>query len=270
MKDNNNIIVFDIETQTPIKRNRDYSSLRLSVVVAYFYKDDSYKVYNEDDIDRFIDELKEAELVVGFNLKGFDYLVLENYAGESLADIPTLDILEEVYESIGRRIKLDSLVEASLSDKKTANGLIAVQLWKQGRLDELIDYCRNDVRLTKELYEFGRDNGYLLYRNFGKLEKIPVSWGKKDTVKGKLRDAFNQRVSIQIYYSASSSDNGSTLPKKRLIDIYYMDNDQIVAYCHLRGALRTFNIRRILDARTTNNKYEIAEDFDINTYKEDF
>ena len=269
-KEKDNIIVFDIETQTPIRSNQSKSQLRVSVTVAYFYKDDSYKVYDENDIDELIQELKGADLVVGFNLKGFDYPVLENYSDEPLGDLPTLDILEEVYNSLGRRIKLDYLAEATLNNKKTANGLMAVKFWENGQIEKLVEYCKHDVRLTKELYDYGQNYGYLLYKNFDKLERISISWSKIGSLKVKLNKAFLEKKTINIYYTSSSTGDGEVMPQKRLIDIYYIDEDQIVAFCHLRRAWRTFNIRRILDIRPTNKKYKIAEDFDIDTYRKYF
>jgi DEAD/DEAH box helicase domain-containing protein len=266
MNKNKNIVVFDIETRTPINHKEDKGQLRVSVVVAYFYKDDSYKFYNENNILELIEELQKADLVVGFNLKGFDYPVLEKYASKPLDNLPTLDILEEIYYSYGRRIKLDNIAQATLGSQKTANGLMAVKYWKQGRINELIEYCRHDVELTKQLYDYGVKTGYLLNDNFGKLERIPVAWGKAGRLKAKLNKAFIDKKSINIYYSSSTADNGSGSLQKRLIDIYHINIDKIVAFCHLRQDLRTFNINRILDARVTNNTYEIPESFNVEEY----
>ncbi|MCK5306072.1 MAG: ribonuclease H-like domain-containing protein [Candidatus Omnitrophica bacterium] len=182
MKVEKDVIVFDIETQNTFADvgNGGCAKLLLSVAVAYFYKDNSYRVYTEENIGEFLPLLKAAELVIGFNIKGFDYPVLEKYFKEPLDEVRTLDILYKVHASLGRRIKLDYLAEATLGSKKSADGLMAVKFWRSGRIDELIDYCRQDVKLTKELYEFGCQNSYLLYRKYGHLEKIPVSWCKKE------------------------------------------------------------------------------------------
>lgn len=271
MKEDRNVIVFDIETQNAFMDvgRGNYDKLHLSIAVAYFYKTDTYEVYTEDNIYELLSYFKEADLVVGFNIKGFDYPVLEGYFGESLDDISTLDMLEEVHRSIGRRIKLDYLAEATLGNKKTANGLVAIKFWKDGRIEELTEYCKHDVKLTKELYEYGKAHGYLLFRNFGSLEKIPVNWGKKDELKGKIQQAFDKKETVEIRYSASSMEEKNFMPQRRMVDIYYLDNKQIIAFCHLRRALRTFNIRRILDIKPTNKKYLIPENFDIITYKQE-
>ena len=48
---------------------------------------------------------------------------------------------------------------------------------KQGNLDKIIDYCRQDVAITRDLYFFGRKNGYLLFRNKAKkIVRVVVDW----------------------------------------------------------------------------------------------
>lgn len=269
MKKDKNIIVFDIETQNTFMDvgRGNFDKLLISVVVAYSYKNDTYKVYTEDNIYEMLSLLKEAELVVGFNIKKFDYPVLESYFREPLDNLPTLDILEEVYSSIGRRIKLDYIAEATLGNKKLADGLKAVEFWHEGKMEELIEYCKYDVKLTKELYEYGAKYGYLLYKNFDCLERIPIFWQKRDIIKEMLEKSFKDKRSLKITYSASSTRRGAPLPDKRAVDIYHMDERQIVAFCHLRNDLRTFNIRKILDAEATDVVYRVPESFNIDAYK---
>jgi DEAD/DEAH box helicase domain-containing protein len=121
--------------------------------------------------------LCELDLVVGFNLKRFDYRVLQPYTDISLETLPTLDILEEVHRFLGFRLALGHLAEATLGQKKTGNGLLALELYKNGRWEELESYCRQDVLLTKSLFEFGAHQGYLIYQHRqGGLVRVPVSW----------------------------------------------------------------------------------------------
>jgi DEAD/DEAH box helicase domain-containing protein len=134
-------------------------------------------VYREIDLAHLFRRLGELDLVVGFNLKRFDYRVLQPYTDVSLEALPTLDILEELHNFLGFRLSLDHLAEATLGRKKTGNGLLALEHYKNGRWEELESYCRQDVLLTKSLFEFGADQGYLLYMHRrGDLVRVPVTW----------------------------------------------------------------------------------------------
>lgn len=134
-------------------------------------------VYREADLADLCRRLGELDLVVGFNLKRFDYRVLQPYTNIPLDNLPTLDILEELHSFLGFRLSLDHLAEATLGRKKTGNGLLALEFYKNGRWEELESYCRHDVLLTKSLFEFGAQEGYLLYQHRrGDLVRVPVTW----------------------------------------------------------------------------------------------
>jgi DEAD/DEAH box helicase domain-containing protein len=65
----------------------------------------------------------------------------------------------------------------SLGIEKSADGLQALKWWKEGRIDEIVEYCRVDVQITHEIYLYGRKNGYLLFQNkAGQAVRIPVDW----------------------------------------------------------------------------------------------
>ncbi|MGC9521517.1 MAG: ribonuclease H-like domain-containing protein, partial [Anaerolineae bacterium] len=123
-------------------------------------------------------DLSEADLVVGYNLYGFDYPVLQHYTDEIvLAELPTVDMMVEIQRRLGFRLKLDSIATATLNMQKSADGLQAVRWWREGRVDEIIAYCRQDVEVTRQIYEFGKQNRYIQYydRQF-RIKKVPVSW----------------------------------------------------------------------------------------------
>lgn len=134
-------------------------------------------VYREGDLERLCRRLAELDLVVGFNLKRFDYRVLQPYSPIHLADLPTLDILEDIQKILGFRLSLGHLAEKTLGEKKTGNGLLALELYKAGRWEELEAYCRQDVLLTRRLFEHGAREGYLVYQHRqGLLVRLPVAW----------------------------------------------------------------------------------------------
>jgi DEAD/DEAH box helicase domain-containing protein len=116
--------------------------------------------------------------VVGFNILKFDYRVLAGAFDFTWNELPTLDILSDVHAILGFRLSLDHLAGHTLGAGKTADGLMALKWWKTGEVEKIVDYCRQDVAVTRDLYLFGLRNGYLLYKNkAGKLVRVPCKWG---------------------------------------------------------------------------------------------
>jgi DEAD/DEAH box helicase domain-containing protein len=124
-----------------------------------------------------VERLQAAPLVVGFNVLRFDYKVLSGLVSFRKRDIDTLDLLTHIHERLGYRLKLDNLAQATLGAPKSADGLQALAWWKEGRLDLISEYCRKDVELTRDLYLYGREHGYVLFTNkAGARVRVPVSW----------------------------------------------------------------------------------------------
>lgn len=174
-----NKIILDLETQKDFGevggRNKHHL-LRVSVAGAYSYLDDQYSVFEERELHKLGELLASADQVIGFNLLQFDYAVLKPYFNFSLEVVPTLDILVEIEKMLGHRISLESLAAATLGRGKTGTGLMAINLYKTGQLEELKKYCLNDVKLTKEIYDYGQKHGKLLYKDFFETREIPVSF----------------------------------------------------------------------------------------------
>jgi DEAD/DEAH box helicase domain-containing protein len=145
--------------------------------------------YREGDLERLAQRLQELDLVVGFNVKRFDYRVLQPYTSIDLAALPTLDILEEIQKNLGHRLSLGHLAEKTLGEAKTGDGLLALELYAAGNWEELESYCRQDVVLTKRLFTFGVEKGYLLYQHRqGALVRVPVDWREERFFGGIRRD----------------------------------------------------------------------------------
>ena len=172
--------VLDLETRRSAEEVGGWghaSRMGVSCVVVYDSLTDTYEEYLGEDMDRLTDHLRQLDLVVGFNILRFDYAVLKGYSTFDFHSLPTLDLLAEVHTRLGYRLSLDHLGEHTLGKKKSADGLMALTWWKQGKIRQIIDYCRDDVELTRDLYLFGRDNRYLLFRNkAGMKVRVPVSW----------------------------------------------------------------------------------------------
>jgi DEAD/DEAH box helicase domain-containing protein len=175
-----NTIIFDLETQYAADEVGGWShirDMRLAVGVTYNVETDTYSSFTEKEAEALIKTLQEADLVVGYNLLRFDYEVLRAYTDDPLSDLPTVDMLQDLYRALGWRPKLDDLAAATLGERKSADGLQAVRWFREGQLDKVIDYCRRDVEVTWLVYEFGQRNGYVQYRDRRwRLHRVPVRW----------------------------------------------------------------------------------------------
>jgi DEAD/DEAH box helicase domain-containing protein len=174
------VVVFDIETQRSFDEvggRTQMHRLGVSVAVAYRYDTDEFVVYTEDGVGELVELLCGADLVVGYNLKGFDYEVLRGYTDVNLQALPTLDLMYDLESRLGFRPKLDSVASATLGVGKTADGLQALEWWRQGEVDKIAEYCRADVRVTRDLFDFGKRNRFVLISRFGGSPKrVEVEW----------------------------------------------------------------------------------------------
>ncbi len=172
--------VFDLETQRSAEEVGGWNNadkMGISCAVLYDSKEDRCFEYLEDGVDKLIEHMKSLPLIVGFNIKRFDYFVLKGYSDFDFLQLKTLDILEEVYNRLNYRLSLDGLATVTLGAAKSANGLLALQWWKEGRVKEIVEYCAKDVELTRQLFLFGKKNKYLLYKNkAGNMVRVPVGW----------------------------------------------------------------------------------------------
>ncbi|MGC9357922.1 MAG: ribonuclease H-like domain-containing protein, partial [Anaerolineae bacterium] len=152
--------------------------LRISVAVTYDTSDESFHRYTESEVEMLVADLQQADLVVGYNLYGFDYPVVQRYTETvALTSLPTVDMMREIQKRLGFRVSLNSVATATLKIGKSADGLQAVQWWREGRIEEIFTYCEQDVEVTRRVYEFGRTYRYVQFfdRQY-RLRKVPVSW----------------------------------------------------------------------------------------------
>ncbi|PID40568.1 MAG: DEAD/DEAH box helicase [Proteobacteria bacterium] len=172
--------VLDIETQRSAQEVGGWhhaQRMRVSCVVLYDSQSDSYYEFVEGQIPMLMNRVRKLDMVIGFNIKRFDYRVLSAYTDADFSRIPTLDLLEKVKDQLGYRLSLDHLASMTLNVGKTADGLDALRWWKEGKMAKMLEYCRSDVAITRDLYRFGRDNGYLLFQNkASQIVRLPVKW----------------------------------------------------------------------------------------------
>ena len=174
------VVVLDVETQHIASEVGGWSNIRdmrLAVGVTYHAASDVYRSYEEHDARQLINALREADLIVGYNLLRFDYEVLRRYTQDPLLDLPTVDMLDHIYRALGWRLSLEAVAGATLGEGKHGDGLQAVQWFREGDLQKVIDYCRRDVEVTWRVYQFGQQNGYIKYRDRRRgVQRVPVRW----------------------------------------------------------------------------------------------
>jgi DEAD/DEAH box helicase domain-containing protein len=172
--------VLDIETRRSAAEVGGWNraeKMGVSCAVLYDSGSGQFHDYSQDQVEKMCRHLARLDLVVGFNLIRFDYKVLAGLCDFDFYGLPTLDILVKIHETLGYRLSLDHLAQNTLGTQKSADGLMALQWWQQGKLDKIIEYCTQDVRVTRDLYRFGRENRFLVFKNkAGSQVRVPVSW----------------------------------------------------------------------------------------------
>ncbi|HMQ02039.1 MAG TPA: ribonuclease H-like domain-containing protein [Candidatus Doudnabacteria bacterium] len=171
-------IVLDLETQKSFEevggRGKNHL-LKVSVCGIYDYIRDVYEVYEEHELPRLGPLLQSADQVIGFNIKQFDFEVLQPYMNFPLNELPTYDLLEEIEKVIGHKIRLEAVAQATLGSGKSGNGLEALLYYKNGKMEQLKKYCLDDVRVTKQVYEYALTNQKVLYRDYFTIKEAPIS-----------------------------------------------------------------------------------------------
>ncbi|MBI3572437.1 ribonuclease H-like domain-containing protein [Candidatus Kaiserbacteria bacterium] len=175
-------LVFDIETISPlaVRGRLNTDDQELTVVGAYDSATDTYASYTKEELQKFWPIVERADLLIGFNSDTFDIPILNRYYPGDLAKIRSLDLLAEVYKALGRRVRLDSLAQATLGRGKSGDGLAAQAWWNAGETEKVRNYCLEDVRLTKELYDYMRERGSVRYKDLRDIREIKIdtkNWG---------------------------------------------------------------------------------------------
>jgi DEAD/DEAH box helicase domain-containing protein len=176
-------VVFDIETKnifSDVGQNNP-AALDISVVGAYDSESSSYRAFIEEEFGDLWRIIERADILIGFNSDHFDIPLLNKYYPGDLTKIKSLDILSEIKNSFGRRMKLDQIAEGTLGRNKTAHGLMATEWWKKGEYQKVKDYCLQDVKITKEIYDYAIANNKLFFKEGGKNIEIPLdtsNWEK--------------------------------------------------------------------------------------------
>ena len=265
----NDTLVIDLETKksfAEVGGERNIADLGISVAGVYSYAKDAFFALEEHEVGQLEKMLEETSHIIGFNIIHFDIPVLQPYTPSINFDrIAVTDIFKDAVDFLGHRVGLDGVCKATLGQSKSGHGLEALEWFRQGRVEEVKKYCLDDVRLTRDLYEYGKKNGHILFESFvdNKIHSIQVDWadGEKKPIRRIVEDAFAARERLLIEYVSSQDSDGKGFVKNRKIDVYAMKpNGEIEAYCHLRQAVRLFQLRRIARAEPTGEHYVLAQD----------
>jgi len=175
------IVYFDLETQRTAGDVGGWGNkhkMGISVASTYSTRLGEYCCYLEDEVDQLIEQLRRADLVVGFNHIGFDYEVLMAFTVLELREqLHSLDLMLDLEKRLGHRLKLDAVASATLGTSKTADGLEAIRWWQQGKILDIARYCCFDVKVTRCVHEYGMKHGHVKYLDRSRREvKVEVDW----------------------------------------------------------------------------------------------
>ena len=174
-------LLFDLETLRSAADVGGWGNahrMGLAIAVVCRLEEERFEVFGENDARALASALRAARLVIGFNVRRFDYRVLAGYTGADYNRlVPTLDLLEDVHRALGFRLGLDHLARATLGNGKSADGLQSLAWVREGRLDLVEEYCRHDVEVLRDLYLFGRREGYVMWNDReARRMRLPVRW----------------------------------------------------------------------------------------------
>jgi DEAD/DEAH box helicase domain-containing protein len=173
------VITFDIETANWLGNGRSQpADLDIALVGIHDSSTDAYDSFLTSDLSRLWKILEEADALVGYNSDHFDIPLLNKYYPGDLARIPSIDLMAEIYKTLGRRIRLDAVADGTLGKKKSGHGGQSLVWWRNGEVEKVRKYCLKDVELTKELYEYALKNGALKYRELGGLHEVKLQTEK--------------------------------------------------------------------------------------------
>jgi DEAD/DEAH box helicase domain-containing protein len=181
------VLYFDLETQKSAADVGGWGNthlMKLAVGVVWDSLEQKHFSYLENEADRLVAKLRMADLVVGFNVIGFDYPVLQPYARDfDLQEITTFDMLVDVKRLLNHRLSLYHLAQNTLNAEKSADGLVSLQWYKEGKIDKIVEYCKQDVEITRDLFLYGESNGHVIYKTrSGTVKELKVDWKSADLV----------------------------------------------------------------------------------------
>lgn len=167
-------VVFDLETQNTFAdvESNDPKDLSISVGCAYDSLTNLYTTVSIDELHKLWPVIEQADILVGYNSDHFDIPLLNKYYPGDLTMFKSIDILASIRDSLGKRLRLDSVAQATIGTKKSGNGLMAIKWWREGDIESIKKYCKQDVKVTKEIFEYALANQKVFYKDGVKKREI--------------------------------------------------------------------------------------------------
>ena len=171
-----NYIIFDIETQNTFDQvgSRDVLALDISLLVIWDSKTQEYSSFMHDELHKLWPILEQTDMLIGYNSDHFDIPILDKYYPGDLTAIKSLDLMKEIQEVLGRRLRLDDVASATLGSKKSGSGLDAIRWWQSGEIEKIRKYCQKDVEITKQLFDHMLQHSAIKYKDFNKKKDLEI------------------------------------------------------------------------------------------------
>ncbi|PIW36694.1 MAG: hypothetical protein COW24_03980 [Candidatus Kerfeldbacteria bacterium CG15_BIG_FIL_POST_REV_8_21_14_020_45_12] len=255
-----NRVVFDVETQKTFDEVGGYDNkeqLGISYIGVYSYSQNKMFGFLEDELPMLEKILiDEKPMLIGFNSKNFDVPVMQPYFPNiDLAALPHLDILEEINNTLGHRVKLDNVAQATLYKGKSGDGLDAIRWYRSGDLESLAKYCLMDVEVTRDVYEYGLKHGRIFYPSGGERKPIPVKWSDgSQSIADRLAEAFKKHESLEIEYFQVDELNKKEVVTLN-VEILDYDGERFDAYCVQMNNKDKFQVSNVWAIHETGQVY---------------
>ncbi len=173
-------VVFDIETANWMNDigSSNPADLTIALVCIHDSETNTYSSYLEHELHQLWNILERTDILVGYNSDHFDIPLLNKYYPGDLTKIKSLDLMKEVHTSLGRRLKLDAIAEATLGENKSGNGAQSLQWWRAGEVEKVRAYCLKDVEITKNIFDYALKNNSIKYKELGKSREVKLDTSK--------------------------------------------------------------------------------------------
>ncbi|MBI5644807.1 ribonuclease H-like domain-containing protein [Candidatus Kaiserbacteria bacterium] len=174
------VVTFDIETANWMDEtgSSDVRDLKIAIVCIHDSETDSYSSYLESELSGLWPILERTDMLVGYNSDHFDIPLLNKYYPGDLTKIKSLDLMKEVYEVLGRRLKLDAIAEGTLGEKKIGSGMQSLRWWRAGEVEKVREYCLKDVEITKRIFDHALEKGHIKYKELGSVREVKLDTSK--------------------------------------------------------------------------------------------
>lgn len=171
------IVTFDIETANWMSDtgSSDPADLQIAIVCIHDSETNSYSSFLESELGGLWNILERTDMLIGYNSDHFDIPLLNKYYPGDLTRIKSLDLMKEVYDVLGHRLKLDTIAEATLGEKKLASGSQSLQWWRAGEIEKVREYCLKDVEITRKLFDYALEKGVVRYRDMTQTRDVKLN-----------------------------------------------------------------------------------------------